>query len=46
MTNSPKINLCNSIMKYAQRLKKENIGKHPNYDIKDCIISIAATKEK
>ncbi|MDH6504737.1 hypothetical protein [Polynucleobacter sphagniphilus] len=46
MTNSPKIDLRNSVTECAQSLKKENAGKYHNYGIKDCIVSIAATKQK
>ena len=42
--NTPKINIRNSVVECAQSLKKENAGKYHNYGIKDCIISIAATK--
>ncbi|OZA75073.1 hypothetical protein, partial [Polynucleobacter sp. 39-46-10] len=44
--NIPKINVRNSVNECAQSLKKENAGKYHNYGIKDCIISIAATKQK
>ena len=44
--NAPKINVRNSVNECAQSLKKENVGKHHNYGIKDCIASIAATKVK
>jgi hypothetical protein len=44
--NTPKINVRNSVLECAQSLKKENAGKYHNYGIKDCIISIAATKQK
>ena len=44
--NTPKINVRNSVMECAQSLKKENAGKYHNYGIKDCIVSIAATKAK
>ncbi len=43
---TPKIKVRNSINECAQSLKKENAGKYHNYGIKDCIISIAATKVK
>lgn len=42
----PKINVRNSVSECAQSLKKENTGKYHNYGIKDCIVSIAATKRK
>ena len=44
--NTPKINVRNSVIECAQSLKKENTGKYHNYGIKDCIASIAATKDK
>lgn len=44
MSQAPKINLRNSVTECAQSLKRENMGKYHNYGIKDCIISIAATK--
>jgi hypothetical protein len=44
--NIPKINVRNSVIECAQSLKKENAGKYHNYGIKDCIVSIAATKQK
>lgn len=44
--NIPKMNVCNSVIECAQSLKKENAGKYHNYGIKDCIASIAATKQK
>lgn len=44
--NTPKINLRNSVTECSQSLRKENAGKYHNYSIKDCIISIAATKTK
>jgi hypothetical protein len=44
--NIPKIKVRNSVLECAQPLKKENAGKYHNYGIKDCIISIAATKQK
>lgn len=44
--NIPKINVRNSVIECAQSLKKENVGKYHNYGIKDCIASIAATKQK
>jgi hypothetical protein len=43
-SNTPKINVRNSIDECAESLKKENVGKYQNYGIKDCIASIAATK--
>ncbi len=45
-SNTPKINVRNSVVECAQSLKKENAGKYHNYGIKDCIASIAATKIK
>jgi len=44
--NTPKINVRNSVIECAQSLKKENAGKCHNYGIKDCIASIASTKQK
>lgn len=44
-SNIPKINVRNSAIGCAQSLKKENAGKYHNYGIKDCIVSIAATKQ-
>jgi len=44
--NIPKINVRNSVIECAQSLKKENAGKYHNYGIKDCIASIAASKQK
>jgi len=44
MTDTPKINVRNSVNGCAQSLKRENAGKFNNYSIKDCIASIAATK--
>ena len=44
-SRTPKINLRNSVTECAQSLKKENVGKYHNYGIKDCIASIAATKQ-
>jgi hypothetical protein len=44
-SKAPKINLRNSVAECAQSLKKENVGKYHNYGIKDCIASIAATKQ-
>ena len=44
--NMPKINVRNSVSECALSLKKENTGKYHNYGIKDCIASIAATKQK
>jgi hypothetical protein len=45
--NIPKINVRNSVIEErAQSLEKENTGKYHNYGIKDCIASIAATKQK
>lgn len=46
MSNTPKINLRNSVTECAQSIRKENFGKFHNYGIKDCIISIAASKAK
>ncbi len=46
ISNIPKINVRNSVIECAQSLKKENEGKYHNYGIKDCIASIAATKQK
>ena len=45
-SNTPKINVRNSVIECAQSLKKENVGKYHNYGIKDCITSLAATKQK
>jgi hypothetical protein len=45
-SNIPKINVRNSVIECAQSLKKENVGKYHNYGIRDCIASIAATKQK
>ena len=45
-SNTPKINVRNSVIECAQSLKKENVDKSHNYGIKDCIASIAATKQK
>lgn len=45
-SNTPKINLRNSVTECAQSLKKENVGKYHNYGIKDCMASIAALKTK
>jgi len=45
-SNTPKINLRNSVSECAQSLRKENAGKYQNYAIKDCIASIAASKIK
>ena len=45
-SNTPKINVRNSVSECAQSLRKENAGKHHNYGIKDCIVSIAASKIK
>ena len=44
--HTPKINVRNSVSECAQSLSKENTGKYQNYSIKDCIVSIAATKMK
>jgi hypothetical protein len=46
MTSIPKINVRNSVSECSQSLRKENAGKYQNYSIKDCIISIAASKVK
>ena len=46
MSNTPIINVRNSVSECAQSLRKENAGKFHNYGIKDCIASIAATKVK
>lgn len=46
MSDSPKINVRNSVAECGQSLRKENAGKYQNYGIKDCIASIAATKIK
>jgi hypothetical protein len=45
-TNPPKIKLRNSVTECAQSIRKENFGKYHNYGIKDCIVSIAASKVK
>ena len=45
-SNTPKINVRNSVSECAQSLRKENAGKYHNYGIKDCIASIAASKMK
>jgi hypothetical protein len=45
-SNTPKINVRNSVIECALSLKKENVGKYHNYGIKDCIASIAATRQK
>jgi hypothetical protein len=44
--NVPKIKVRNSVSECAQSLRKENTGKYQNYSIKDCIVSIAASKIK
>ena len=44
--NIPKINIHNSVSECSQSLRKENAGKYQNYSIKDCIVSIEATKLK
>ena len=44
--NTPKINIRNSVSECAQSLRKENAGKFQNYSIRDCIVSIAASKMK
>jgi len=46
MVNIPKIKLRNSLSECGLSIRKENAGKYQNYAIKDCIISIAATKIK
>ncbi|QWE06915.1 hypothetical protein [Polynucleobacter sp. JS-JIR-5-A7] len=45
-SNTPKIKLRNSVTECAQSIRKENFGKFHNYGIKDCIVSIAASKVK
>ena len=45
-SNTPKINLRNSVTECSQSIRKENAGKFQNYAIKDCIASIAAGKIK
>ena len=45
-TDTPKIKLRNSVTECAQSIRKENFGKFHNYGIKDCIVSIAASKLK
>ena len=45
-SNTPKINVRNSVSECAQSLRKENAGKYQNYAIKDCIASIAASNIK
>ena len=42
----PAIKVRNSVIDYAQSLRKENAGKYQNYDIKESIFSIAASKIK
>jgi hypothetical protein len=44
--NIPKIQLRNSVTECGKSVRKENTGKFQNYAIKDCIISIAASKIK
>jgi len=44
--NTQKINIRNSVSECAQSLRKANAGKFQNYSIKDCIVSIAASKIK
>lgn len=44
MTNTPIINLRNSVTECGLSLRKENVGKYHNYGIKDCKASIAAMK--
>jgi hypothetical protein len=41
---TPKINVRNSVSECAQSLRQENAGKYQNYTIKDCVVSIAASK--
>ena len=45
-SNTPKIDLRNSVTQCAQSLKKENVGKFHNYGIRECAASIAALKAK
>jgi len=45
-SSTPKIKLRNSVTECAQSIRKANFGKSHNYGIKDCIISIAASKVK
>jgi len=45
-SNTPKINVRNSVNECAQSLRKENVGKYHNYGIADCMASIAAGKVK
>ena len=42
--NIPKIKLRNSVTECGASVRKENAGKFQNYAIKDCIVSLAATK--
>jgi len=44
MSTTPKIQVRNSVAECALSLRKENAGKFHNYEIKDCIASIAASK--
>ena len=44
--NIPKIQLRNSVTECGKSVRKENAGKFQNYAIKDCIVSIAASKIK
>jgi hypothetical protein len=44
--NIPKIQLRNSVTECGKSVRKENVGKYQNYAIKDCIVSIAASKIK
>ena len=44
--NTQKIKLRNSVTECAQSIRKENLGKFHNYAIKDCLVSIAASKVK
>ena len=46
MSNIPKIKLRNSLTECGQSIRKENAGKCQNYTIKDCIVSIAASRIK
>jgi len=46
MSNTPRIKLRNSLSECGQSIRKENAGKYQNYTIKDCIVSIAASKIK
>jgi hypothetical protein len=44
MSTIPQIKLRNSLTECGQSIRKENAGKYQNYTIKDCIVSIAASK--